>query len=131
MFNNVKNTKKQGDIGMGMAIGYFTAQGYTVLIPLTDSQDYDLVIEKNGLLKKVQVKTTSYKTPNGIFNINLSVKGGNRSYNTIKKFNPDLVDYLFIFTSNGDMYFIPSPQNITSHLNLGKKYQDFKVFMDG
>ena len=30
---------------MGIAIGYFVAQGYTVSVPLTDSQDYDLIID--------------------------------------------------------------------------------------
>ena len=37
-----KNSKKQGDIGLGIAIGWFATQGYTVCVPLTDSQDYDL-----------------------------------------------------------------------------------------
>lgn len=53
-----KNTKKQGDYGLGSAISYFTSQGYNISIPLTDSQDYDLVVEDTaGFLKKVQVKT--------------------------------------------------------------------------
>ena len=40
-----KNTRKQGDVGVGAAIAYFTEQGYMVAVPLTDNQDYDLVIE--------------------------------------------------------------------------------------
>jgi hypothetical protein len=56
-----KNSKKQGDVGMGVAIGYFAARGITVCIPLTDSQDYDLVIDLDDVLKKVQVKTTTSK----------------------------------------------------------------------
>ena len=30
-----KNSKKQGDVGMGVAIGWFAADGYTVCVPLT------------------------------------------------------------------------------------------------
>ena len=40
-----KNSKKQGDAGLGIAIEYFTTKGYCVCIPLTDSQEYDLVVE--------------------------------------------------------------------------------------
>lgn len=65
MFNNAGNSKQQGDVGLGAAIGWFTSKGYTVCIPLTDSQDYDLVVETKGKLEKVQVKTTSSTKENG------------------------------------------------------------------
>lgn len=32
-----KNSKKQGDVGLDLAIVYFTSKGYCVSIPLTDS----------------------------------------------------------------------------------------------
>lgn len=44
-----------------MAIAYFTSNDYTVSIPLNDTQDYDLIIEKNNVLKTVQVKATGCK----------------------------------------------------------------------
>ena len=52
MFENCKNTKEQGNIGLGCAIQYFSQNLYTVSWPLNDSQDYDLIIEdcaQNGL----------------------------------------------------------------------------------
>lgn len=60
MFENAINSKKQGDIGMCYAIAYFSKMGYTVNIPITDSQDYDLIIDREGKLLKVQVKTTKF-----------------------------------------------------------------------
>lgn len=39
------NPKKQGDAGLGVAIGWFTTHGYTMSVPLTDSQDYDLIVD--------------------------------------------------------------------------------------
>ena len=66
MFENAINSKKQGDIGMCYAIAYFSKMGYTVSIPITDSQDYDLIID-NGTLLKVQVKTTRCKDSRGIY----------------------------------------------------------------
>jgi HJR/Mrr/RecB family endonuclease len=67
MFENAINSKKQGDIGMCYAIAYFSKMGYTVNIPITDSQDYDLIIDREGKLLKVQVKTTKFKIRDGVY----------------------------------------------------------------
>ena len=49
----MKYTNKHiGNAALGTAIGYFTNAGYTVSIPLTDTQDYDLIVDMNGVLKK-------------------------------------------------------------------------------
>ena len=44
-----------------------TNEGYTVSILLNDTQDYDLIVDINGLLKKVQVKGTLFRTKYGIY----------------------------------------------------------------
>ena len=54
--------KEKGNSGLGMAIAYFSTNGYVVSIPLNDTQDYDLIIEKNNVIKTVQVKSTGCKT---------------------------------------------------------------------
>ncbi len=47
------NTNKQkGNTGLGIAIAYYTSNGYTVSIPLNDTQDYDLIVDKNDILNK-------------------------------------------------------------------------------
>jgi hypothetical protein len=121
------NTKKQGDAGVGVAIGWFASQGWTVSVPLTDSQEYDLITDSEQLLR-VQVKTTSFKTAYGVFSVSLTVKGGNRtSVGKIKLFDPSKVDALFILTSDKSMYFIPSSVIKTNSVNLGSKYQRYKV----
>lgn len=122
-----KNSKKQGDAGLGSAIAHFTLQGLMVALPLTDSQEYDLVIEENSILKKVQVKTSDYKNKYGIYVVDLTTKGGNKSGQTVKKFDKSKVDYLFILTEEG-RYLIPSVE-VTSktNLNLGKKYQLYLI----
>lgn len=48
MFENAINSKKQGDIGMCYAMAYFSKMGYTVSVPVTDSQEYDLIVDKVG-----------------------------------------------------------------------------------
>ena len=53
---NFNTNKQKENCGLGMAIAYFSTNGYTVSIPLNDTQDYDLIVEKNGILQRVQVK---------------------------------------------------------------------------
>lgn len=124
---NQKNTKKQGDVGLGSAIGYFVTKGYTVSVPLTDSQSYDLIVD-DGVLNRVQVKTTSFKIRNSFY-VSLSVKGGNRSgAGKIKDFDKEKVEAVFILTSDGERYYIPTTAIIAKNsITLNGKYDIYKV----
>ncbi len=100
------NTKTKGDIAVGRAISYFLASGFEVCLPIGDKSDYDLVVEKDGLLQKVQVKFAGlYKT--GECKVGLRITGGNQSFNYTKKYKKDSFDVLFVFTQKGDQYLIP------------------------
>lgn len=124
---DAKNTKTQGDIGLGQAIAWFTKNGYTVCIPLTDSQSYDLIVDKNNQIYRVQVKTTKHKKWNN-FVVSLTIKGGNRSFNTIKKFDHSIVELLFIVTNDKEYYLIPTNEiNNKQTLSLGENYKKYKV----
>lgn len=123
------NSKKKGDVGLGSAIAYFTSTGICVSVPLTDSQDYDLVVEVDGNLKKVQVKYTNSKD-GGAFVVPLRVQGGNSKINFVSKRGDELVyDFLYALTGEGDRYFIPREafQGLKSGLSLGKKYEEYRI----
>ncbi len=124
MFSKAKNSKKQGDIGLGAAIDYFSRNNYTVCIPLTDSQEYDLVVD-NGTLFKVLVKTTTRRIKNrpGAYRFGLRTLGGNRSFHTVKKFDKEKVDLLFVLTDEGRKYLIPTISiNVKNELILNSTY---------
>jgi len=123
-----QNSKKQGDVGLGSAISYFTSKGLTVCIPLTDSQDYDLVVDLNGL-KKIQVKTTTSKPRYDIFVVCLKVCGGNKSRSTIKKFDPSFVDFVFVLTNEGETYLLPSSICGSTAISLGKDKEKYKLIV--
>lgn len=124
----VFNTNKEkGNSGLGMAIAYFSTNGYTISIPLNDTQDYDLVIEKNSKLETVQVKATGCKRKSGIYQVALKSCGGTKgsTYKTIIDTN---VNYVFILCKEKEMYLIPKSEirNRTS-INLCEKYKKYKV----
>lgn len=108
-----------------MAIAYFGSNGYTVSIPLNDTQDYDLVVDFDGELKKIQVKASGYKQNNDSFQIQLrTVSGTTRQpYKTVKDTN---IDYLFCLCGDGTMYLIPRNEIINkTTLNLIKNKGKF------
>ena len=53
------NSKQKANIGIGKAIAYYTSIGAVVSIPLNDSQSYDLLVDFNSVISRVQVKYTS------------------------------------------------------------------------
>lgn len=128
---NQRNSKKQGDVGLGIAIGWFVSKGFTVCIPLTDSQEYDLVVDMGVGLKKVQVKTTKHLSNNRqSFVVALRTMGGNRSgINKIKYIDPTKLDYLFILTMSGTKYLIPIADIgiVRNELTLSSVWNQYKV----
>ena len=121
------SNKSIGNTSLGMAIAYFTGNGYTVSIPLNDTQDYDLIVDKNNKLYRVQVKGTSFKTKYGIYQVALKSAGGTKGkiYKTVKDTN---VELLFIVTKEKDMYLIPITEiSNTYTLNLNKEYAKYLI----
>lgn len=123
------NSKYKGDIGLSKAIAHFMESGYEVLLPIGDKRPYDLVVEKDGILQKVQCKYTSHKTKYGIYLVPLRIKGGNRSSgNTAKIYNKEDFDILFAYTSEGTMYNIPFKDvDCTNSYSLGTAAEEYKI----
>ena len=121
-----RNSKKQGDAGLGQAIAYFTSKGYDIALPLTDSADWDLIVEIENDLKRVQVKTSS-QMKGDIAVVDASVKGGNKSSSSKKKIQDQQWDLIFIHhLVTKQQALIPKDILTTSgQINLGKKYSDY------
>lgn len=94
--------KDKGRAGMSLAIAYFGANGYTVNIPLNDTQWYDLVVEKDGVFQTVQCKATDSKDNK----ISLRSSGGTNGavYDHLLNHN---VDFLFCLDGDMNIYNIP------------------------
>jgi hypothetical protein len=116
--------------GSKCAIGWFTCAGYTVCLPLTDSQPYDLVVD-DGVsgLQRVSVKsTTRFKADLNVYDVGLRTVGGNKSQVITRHFDRSLVELLFVAYDNGLRYLIPTSEfEAKSELRLGTKYARFKV----
>ena len=124
---NFKTNKEKGNSGLGMAIAYFTTNGYIVSIPLNDTQDYDLIVEKENKLQRVQVKSTGCIGKGGNYQVALKSCGGTRgkTYKTVIETNIELI---FILTEQKEMYLIPLEKiKNVSTLSLCSKYEEYKL----
>jgi len=121
------NRTTQGNVGLGMAIAYFTMAGKTVSVPLNDNQSYDLVVDLEGKLQRIQVKTTGFKRGSS-FCVAMKATRHNRSGIKTNLFEPATCDYVFVLTEEGTRYVIPSVEITARHeILLCGKYDRFKV----
>lgn len=128
------NRSQQGDLGEASAIDWLTRQGATVFAPLGHSPDADLIAELNGVLLRIQVKTTTQvtTTPDGHvrFPVMIATCGGNQSWSgTTKKFDPTRFDFLFVVAGNGRRWFMPAGEiKARRSVQLGSpRYSEFEI----
>lgn len=124
---NFTTNKEKGNAALGMAIAYFAANGYIVSIPLNDTQDYDLVVDRNDRMERIQVKSSGCKTKYGITQVALKSCGGTngKTYKTVVDTN---IDKIFIVNELGEMYLLPKSEiKNRCTLNLNENLDIYKV----
>ena len=126
---NEVNRKQIGRLGLSMAINYFTIQGYTVSLPINDTQWYDLIVEKNNQFFTVQCKATQTKNDS----IDLRSTGGTKGSVYDNALNHSKLDYLFCVNKDLKMWLIPikditTSKQITLRTEPTKNNQGFQTF---
>lgn len=120
----------QGNLGLGKAINFFISEGYIVSIPLNDTQPYDIIVDKDGKLYKVSVKTSRHKE-NKNYVVQLRNTGGNRT-GSIRQvpFDNTKADFLFVYTIEERCFLIPTEDiQATNSIVVGEKYKQYEVFI--
>lgn len=126
---NEINRKQIGRLGLSMAINYFTIQGYTVSLPINDTQWYDLIVEKDNQFFTIQCKAT--QTENDL--IDLRSTGGTKGSVYDNVLNHSKLDYLFCVNKDLKMWLIPvkditTSKQITLRTEPTKNNQGFQTF---
>jgi len=103
-------TQRKGDRALSRAIASFSELGFGILIPLSESLPYDLVVDIGKELKRVQVKFTSGNT------VRLTRIHSNSKGYVIKWYAPDSYDWLYILKADGSEYLIKECMTFSSVL---------------
>lgn len=120
------NNKEKGRSGLAMAIGFFGSHGYTVSIPLNDTQDYDLIVDKSGEMKRISVKATSQRTNYGATIVSLRNTGGTKGMVYGRECNKN-IDYVFVINEESEMWLLPKDILTTNSMRLGPSYSKYKI----
>lgn len=121
-----ETNKDKGRAGLAAAIGYFGMNGYTVSIPLNDTQEYDLLVDDGNNILKISVKATSQRSQYGVSIVSLRNMGGTNGavYGREKDKNND---YIFVINELEEKWLLPKEVLTSNSINLGEKYNQYKL----
>ena len=94
----MRTTQQKGDIAVAKAVSTFTELGFDVLLPLTESAAYDLVVDTGTSLRRVQVKYSSQK------HVDLRRVHSNSVGYVVKKSRKNSYDWLYVLKSDDSEY---------------------------
>ena len=99
---DVRTTQRKGDIATARAVATFTAMGYDVSIPLTESAAYDLVVDDGHQLARVQCKFANDRRRQ----VDLRRIHSNSAGYVVKRASEGSYDWLFVLDGGGSEYLI-------------------------
>jgi hypothetical protein len=136
-FKECPTHKIRGRVGASIAMQWFLSHGYMVSLPV-ETTTYDLVVESDDGLKKVQVKTTQRTSASGAYVVKITrsvytatAKLNARGRYVTMPYEPGTVDFFFITTGDRRLYLIPfeAVRGFTD-VSLTNKYAAFEVTLD-
>lgn len=111
------NTVTIGDIGEAQAIALFTKKQIPVSKPLTNNVRYDLIIEKDNKLYRVQVKSTA-NIKDGKMEFATKTTNYTKGTWSTNHYSKNEVDLFFLYCLENDWcgLFIPDNEDIPTTL---------------
>lgn len=114
------NTVMIGDIGESLAIASFTKAGFIVSKPLSNNASYDLIVEYNNRLYKVQVKTTNSEK-DGKMVFATKTTNYTRGKWASNSYSKNEVDLFFLYCVENEwcgIYLVDESETIPVELNI-------------
>lgn len=121
-----ETNRDKGRAGLSAAIAYFGMNGYTVSIPLNDTQAYDLIVDDGEKLMKISCKATGSRKPSGASVVSLRNCGGTDGSVYGREKDKD-IDFVFVLNELGEQWLLPSEILTSNSMTLGEKYSQYKL----
>lgn len=111
------HTKTKGDLGILKAQVDLYEKGYMILVPYTEHSPFDLVIYKDGIFKRVQVK---YRELNekGILEIRFRSSYSTANGVAIKSVDKEEIDIYCVYCPQTDLCYYFNPKSFNKSINL-------------
>lgn len=119
--------KEKGDVALAHAIKHYMLNGYEVCLPIGDKRDYDLAVEKEGKLFRVQVKYAGLYPSKSSCKVALRITGGNQSFHYSKNYADDAFELLFVYTAKGEQYELEW-EKVSARNELSIEHDKYKQY---
>jgi PD-(D/E)XK endonuclease len=113
----MRTTQRKGDIAKSRAIATFTEKGYDVALLVTESAAYDLIVDMQGALHRVQVKFSATKQ------VDLRRIHSNSKGYVVKKYSANDYDWLYVLTADGEEHVVTESLAGRSTINLRPEHK--------
>lgn len=115
--------KRKGDLAELRVAADLLARGYRIALPFGEDSDYDLIVEREGRLERVQVK---HAVSDGVV-IPVRCRSQvltNGRVKLVKKYTAAMIDWIAVYDATTDRaYYIPAAElgdgRAILHLRLG------------
>ena len=100
--------KTKGDTAELMVAADLVKRGYRIAIPYGEDTDYDLIVEREGQLERVQVKYV--ESGDGVIEVRcMSHSLTNGKVRKTKRYTADMIEWLAVYDRNTDCcYYVPA-----------------------
>jgi hypothetical protein len=102
------HTKNKGDLGVLKAQADLCSKGYLVCQPLSEHAPFDIVVYKDNIFKRVQVKSRSLK--NGCISVRFEHSYSDRHGVHTKQFDLNEIDLYCIYCIDNDSCYYFNPK---------------------
>jgi hypothetical protein len=106
----VASLKEKGDLAELMVAADLRRRGFKLAFPYGEDWDYDLIIERDGCLERVQVKHAKSDGATIVVNArSLSLTNG--KVRSVKHYTAEIIDWLAVYDPTSDCcYYIPAAE---------------------
>lgn len=118
---------KISTIGEIRVIEEFIRKGFFVFSQINGKAPYDLVVDVDGILKKVSVKSVVKQTDWGVYKVQLRRIRSNKTKNKIYSFDPNDVDILGVYLHDINKVLLIESKSVTQTNMLTIKLDDLNV----
>lgn len=111
------HTKSKGDLGVAMAHGDLTSQGWLVLFPATEHAPFDLVAYRNGIFRRVQVKYRAARACGSVY-VEFGSSWSDRTGRHALPMNKAEVDVVCVYCPDTSRCYYLSPREFGNSVTL-------------
>lgn len=106
--------KTKGRLAESKVISYLIENGYEVYLPFSNNSKYDVLVVKNGVIKRVSTKYTSVQKQSGTWRVEMRQIYRGKNVINIDKFDSSQCDLIAVYIGPLDKVVLVNASKATN-----------------